>query len=156
MKTQNITLKCMLSRYLRKTYDLQVINQNVNVIFAVQLDLFQMVFVSQHFNIKIYSLVFLFLAPGVCISAATKTIGVVCFRKVTPCTVVKCSLSTQQCLSKVNLYTFMQRTSSACMLHGGDYLATAGILLMTCIETFLGVGEYEGCLCASETLYVSL
>lgn len=41
MNTQNITLKCMLSRYLRKTfYDLQVIKQNVNVILPMQLDLF--------------------------------------------------------------------------------------------------------------------
>lgn len=133
MNTQNITLKCMLSRYLRKTfYDLPVIKQNVNVIFAMQLDLFRMVFVSQHFNIKIYSLVFLFLAPRVHISAATKIIGIVCFRKVTLCTVVKCSLSTQWCLSKVNLYMFMQGTSSSLMLHDGDHMTTAGILLMTC------------------------
>lgn len=88
----------MLSSYFRKTLsDLQVIRQNANVIFAVQLDLFQVVFVSQHFTIKIYSLVYLLLAPRGHISAATKRIGVVCFRKWSLCTVVKCSLSTQWC-----------------------------------------------------------
>ena len=112
---------------------------------------------SQHFNIKIYSFVFWVLAPKIRISAATKTLGLVCFGKVTLLTVVKCSLSTQGCLSKVNLYMFMQGTSSSCMLHHSECMATAGILLMTCItlkerpfQDFVNMkDEYEGCLCAS-------
>lgn len=65
----------MLSRYLReKFYDPKVTKQNINVIFAMQLDLFQMGFVSQHFNIKIYYFVLLLLAPRVHISAAMRTI----------------------------------------------------------------------------------
>lgn len=166
MNTQNITLKCMPSRYLRKTfYDLPVTKQNANVIFAMQLDLFWMVFVSQHFNIKIYSLVFLVLAPRVHISAATKIIGVVCFRKVTLCTVVKCSLRTQWCLSKVNLYMlymFMQGTSSSLMLHDGDHSwHLADDLFHSEIETFLGVGKNEGWIwrvfmCLSESICLTM
>lgn len=41
-------------------------------------------------------------------------------------------------------------------LHTDDSVATAGVLLVTClspVETFLGAGKYEGCLlCLNESL----
>lgn len=53
---------------------------------------------------------------------------------------------------------------SSCMLYNGDYMAPAGILLMTCITeigTFLGVGKYEGgiwrvFMCLSESICLTM
>lgn len=116
--------------------------------------------VSQHFNM-IQSFVFLFLAHRVHISAATKTMGVVCFRKLTFRTVVKCSLivSYSKCLSEVNLYMFMQGNSSSHVLHSGGYLATAGLLQMTSItlkqKPFKELVNMKGVLlCASMKVFV--
>lgn len=149
--TQNVTLKCMLSGYLRKTFMiLQVIKHNV--IFVMLLDLFQMVFVSQHFNV-IYFFVVLVLAPKSSYFSSNPNIAVVWFRKLSLCT-VKCSLSTRWCLSEV------KGASSSGMLHDGGYMAIAGILLMTCITwkwlSILGVGEYEGYLCLNESICLDM
>lgn len=44
-------------------------------------------------------------------------------------------------------------------LHAGDSVAMAGVLLVTCVspvESFLGAGIYEGYLCASVKVCVTM